>query len=157
MRKTYVLELRQLRSRKDKNIYQRKLTRYDKQVADLKIEFKWLKSTRNKNNDNGIGNKNNELYNANRTLKAAQDTQLKTQAAGERILSKIVQTKDIGGVIIENLDQQTKQIKGVAEEINHIQDDLTRADKLMRTFARRMMMDKMISDQILKLLIIGTM
>ena len=152
LRKTFVLEMRQLSRRPEKAGYQQKLREYDKQLNDLTMEIKFAKAEasraelglRQAGGKGGGGGRAEERYNRDRTLAAAQDLQGNTKSAANRILGKVEDTKAVGGRIVTALDEQTAQLKRVGEDVTRMGDELQRADALMRSFARRLATDKCI-------------
>ena len=149
LRKTFVLEMRQLSRRPEKAGYQQKLREYDKQLNDLNMEIKWAKAEASRaelglRKGGAGGAREEERYDRDRTLAAAKDLQANTKSAANRILGKVEDTKAVGGRVAEALSEQTAQLKRVGEDVTRMGDELQRADALMRSFARRLATDKCI-------------
>ena len=51
-------------------------------------------------------------------------------------------SKEVGNSTLDELRRQQEQIKDISSEVMLIEDNLTRADKLIRNFTKRMMTDK---------------
>lgn len=77
-------------------------------------------------------------------LKDASNVQDKTQVSIDNIERMSREAKDVGMETMEELKRQRNQIKTIDEEAMGIEDNLVRADKLIRTFGRRMATDRMI-------------
>ena len=77
-------------------------------------------------------------------LKDAHKIQDKTQSAIDNIARMTNEAKDVGMGTMEELRRQREQITAIDEEAMKIEDNLKRADKLIRNFGRRMATDKLI-------------
>jgi len=77
-------------------------------------------------------------------LKEASHIQDKTQGALDNIARMTAEAKDVGMETMEELRRQRDQITSIDEDAMKIEDNLKRADKLIRTFGRRMATDKLI-------------
>ena len=77
-------------------------------------------------------------------LKAADQIQDKTAQSLKHTEQMVQLTKEVATATIEELHRQKEQIKDITEEVMQLEDNLTRADKLIRTFGRRMATDKFI-------------
>lgn len=77
-------------------------------------------------------------------LKDAQNVQDKTQNSLDSIVRMTGEAKDVGMGTMEELKRQREQIKNIDQEAMKIEDNLVRADKLIRTFGRRIATDRMI-------------
>ena len=83
--------------------------------------------------------KTNDQY-----LAAASSVQDQTDASIEHTLGMIEASKDVGNATLEELARQRDQITSVADDVAKIEDNLSRADRLIRTFGKRMATDKCI-------------
>lgn len=77
-------------------------------------------------------------------LKDASRIQDKTKASIDNIARMTAEAKNVGMETMEELRRQRDQISAIDEEAMKIEDNLKRADKLIRTFGRRMATDKLI-------------
>ena len=77
-------------------------------------------------------------------LNEASRIQDKTQASIDQIARMTAEAKDVGMDTMEELRRQREQIASIDEEAQKIEDNLKRADKLIRNFGRRMATDKLI-------------
>jgi len=68
----------------------------------------------------------------------------KTAASIAHTKAVVEATKEVGNATLEELHRQRDQIKDIDEEVMLIEDNLSRADKLIKTFGRRMATDKFI-------------
>ena len=83
--------------------------------------------------------KGNDYY-----LDKASSLQDKTENTLERTTQMIEASKEVGASTLSELERQQDQIKDVSADIMLIEDNLSRADRLIRNFTKRMMTDKLI-------------
>lgn len=148
LKRTFKLELRQL-PKGEQGTYQEKLAGYEKELMQLRQEIKWAKTEDQKSSlmassSRKKGGESGENVTRDEMLTGALEVQGKTKNVAARILKEIEDTKRVGGAIVEDLDAQTKTIKDVTDSVNKMEDDMVRANLLLRTFIRRMMTDKLI-------------
>ena len=123
-----------------------KLGGYEAEINKLETELKWSKTEGNKKElFGGGGNREfNPKEEGDAMLKAADQIQDKTAQSLKHTEQMVQLTKEVATATIEELRRQREQIKDITEEVMQLEDNLTRADKLIRTFGRRMATDKFI-------------
>ena len=145
VRKTFCMEMRQLQNKAEKDAYQQKLREYDKVIQECKTEVKWAKTEQNRKALLADAkDRDTKAVTRDGLLAAAQQTQVKTKDAANRILGKIEDTKQVGEGIVVNLDEQTQQLRRIGEDLSEMDNALNRADLVLRSFMKRMMTDKLI-------------
>ncbi len=77
-------------------------------------------------------------------LDGAERIQDKTQVALSNTQTLIVESKATGMLTLEELNRQQDQLRTTDNNIVRLEDNLNRADKLIKTFGKRMATDKLI-------------
>lgn len=77
-------------------------------------------------------------------LNEMDDIQDKTKSSLQNTKNMVAASKHVGEATMEELLRQREQIRTIDEEAMRIEDNLTRADKLIKTFGKRMATDRMI-------------
>jgi len=86
------------------------------------------------------------------SLQASKALQDESLASVERSKQIVAETENIGSGTTTQLAQQREQLMKINEKLDTIEDELKRADKLIRSFVRRMATDRIV--QIFLLLIV---
>ena len=145
IKKSYKFELRLLRDRELKRSYEESLRQLDDRREELKTRVeehreRTERSTLLENTPMAFGeHKGNDYY-----LDKASSLQDKTENTLERTTQMIEASKEVGASTLSELERQQDQIKDVSADIMLIEDNLSRADRLIRNFTKRMMTDKLI-------------
>lgn len=98
------------------------------------------------NNNNGEGNKSTQgkqsrATNANATiLNDMHGIQNKTGTSLQRTKEMIAASKQVGELTLEEQLKQREQIRTIGKEINRVDNNLKRSDKLLKVFRRRMVL-----------------
>lgn len=77
-------------------------------------------------------------------LEAANRVQDQTEESLGRTMQLVEASKEVGQSTLEELQQQQSQLQSITDDVGRIEDNLARADKLIRNFTKRMMTDKLI-------------
>lgn len=77
-------------------------------------------------------------------LDKAADKQKQTVTVVDGIINQVNQTRTVATDTMDTLKQQTEQLQKAEDDMNEIDDNLKEATKLIRSFARRTMTDKLI-------------
>ena len=80
----------------------------------------------------------------NALLTGAERIQDKTQVALSNTVTLIAESKVTGMTTLEELERQRNQINNIDDNVVRLEDNLNRADKLIKTFGKRMATDKLI-------------
>ncbi|ETI44927.1 hypothetical protein F441_10324 [Phytophthora nicotianae CJ01A1] len=150
LKKGFQLALRQA-PRDQVTAFREKFEEHCARVEELSSEFRWAKAEQERNGlfgdrattsaagargTNGLGNK--ELL--DKTL----DIQAKTEQSLMSTAKMVEQSKDVAAATAEALRGQREHIVEITDAVMGIEDSLQRADKLIRSFARRMATDRVI-------------
>ncbi|OQS05356.1 hypothetical protein THRCLA_20646 [Thraustotheca clavata] len=146
LKKGFSLALRQVTDREEIKLYREKNDVYTARVEELTREVKWAKSETERNGLFGDAKQNTaKSPTGNREmLNAAQDLQTKTEISLKNTQKMVDASKDVAMATGEVLREQRNQINAITEEVMRMDDSLLRANKLMRTFGRRMATDRII-------------
>ncbi|KAL3661870.1 hypothetical protein V7S43_013163 [Phytophthora oleae] len=149
LKKGFQLALRQA-PRDQVVAFREKFEEHCARVEELSSEFRWAKAEQERNGlfgdraaasaagarTTGLGNK--ELL--DKTL----DIQSKTEQSLMSTAKLVEQSKDVAAATAEALRGQREHIVEITDAVMGIEDSLQRADKLIRSFARRMATDRVI-------------
>ncbi|OQR91358.1 hypothetical protein ACHHYP_04769 [Achlya hypogyna] len=146
LKKGYTLALRQVTDREEVKLYREKNDVYAARVEELTREVKWAKSETERNGLFGDAKANAmKMPTGNREmLGKAQEIQTKTEISLKNTQKMVEASKDVALATGEVLREQRNQINAITEEVMRMDDGLLRANKLLRTFGRRMATDRII-------------
>lgn len=150
LRKGYQLALRQA-PRDQQRSYREKFEELNTRVEELNGEVKWARSEYERNGlfgDRLAGGPAGALGSGPLSNREVLDKALNVQKKTEKSLvntQKMVQaSKEVAVATGEQLREQREQIVTITDDVMRMEDSLARADKLIRTFARRMATDRVI-------------
>ncbi|KAE9023718.1 hypothetical protein PR003_g11629 [Phytophthora rubi] len=149
LKKGFQLALRQA-PRDQVVAFREKFEEHCARVEELSSEFRWAKAEQERNGlfgdraaasagarvTNGLGNK--EL------LDKTVDIQSKTEQSLMSTAKMVEQSKEVAAATAEVLRGQREHIVEITDAVMGIEDSLQRADRLIRSFARRMATDRVI-------------
>jgi SNARE protein len=150
-KRSFKMEIRLVAEPKQKKRFESQLSKHDRTLAALSNDLKALKS--NANRDQlfaGGGGKGMEYdeEDAQKTgdqmLNDAGRIQDKTQDSLGQTKAMIAASKEVGMSTVEELQNQRAQIENIDSELDRMEDNLSRADKLLKAFGKRMATDKFI-------------
>lgn len=118
-------------------------------MEELCGEVKWAK---NEHERNGLfggrtssgGNSRKTQMSNQEMLDKSVEVQKKTEKSLVSTQKMIQESKEVAIATGEQLREQRQQIVTITDEVMRMEDNLQRADKLIRTFARRMATDRVI-------------
>ena len=145
IKKSFKMECRLIKDNITRRAHEDKLSSYEVRITALEGELKWAKTEGDKaavfSGAKGGGDPEKD---GDAMLKEADRLQDKTAQSLAHTAQLVAASKEVGAATIEELHRQREQIKDITEEVMQIEDNLTRADKLIKSFGRRMMTDKFI-------------
>lgn len=144
IKKSYCLEMRLLRNKEIKGTNERALKELEARCVKLRQEMEWLQDKWDRRNVLASPAPRDDFKGNDDYLDGADKIQDQTQDALSRTMNLVEASKEIGQSTLNELECQQEQIKDIAADILIIEDNLTRADKLIRNFTKRMMTDKII-------------
>eukprot|EP00301_Raphidiophrys_heterophryoidea_P002273 c11063_g1_i2.p1 GENE.c11063_g1_i2~~c11063_g1_i2.p1 ORF type:complete len:242 (-),score=42.09 c11063_g1_i2:260-928(-) len=128
-------------------VYQNLKKKFDTQIRKLNSDFEWAK--READHDELVGGVRTGHFDAHTATAQELVTRTRVQyddADASIIRSKqiVADTEVVGAATINMLGKQGEQLKKIDQNLDEIQDNLKRADKLLRAFIRRMATDRLI-------------
>jgi SNARE protein len=154
-KKSYKMETRLITDPKQRKIYENKLMVLSEELSNIANDINVLKSNRNKGElfvgastkiGGGEGN-NGEMSGeeaGNHMISDMNTLQDKTKASISNTKQMVSASKAVGESTMEELLRQREQIRTIDNEALRIEDNLVRADKLIKTFGKRMATDRFI-------------
>lgn len=145
-------EVRIVPDAEERSSYNKELSSYQQTLSQLTTEIQGFKSEESRNqlflgsNTKGFGAPENAdpTQAGDALLDGADNIQDKTQQALANTTTMIAESKATGMVTLEELGRQRQQIDNVDQDVNRLEDNLNTADKLIKTFGKRMATDKLI-------------
>jgi|EP00953_Heterococcus_sp_UTEX-ZZ885_P015339 novel plant SNARE len=149
MKRSYNLEIKLMRDVAQKALYQEEKNTKDSRLADYETQLDDIRSK-------GSGTERNTLFSGRspepqqkqktpeQKLDQAELIQNKTEAKYKNMITVLEQTEEVGSATAATLQDQRDQINDITEGVMEIDSMLTRADKLVRIFSRRLATDKFI-------------
>jgi len=157
--RSFKMETRLLANPSDRSTYETEHSRYERTIAQFTSDLNSLKSDENRNqlflgantNSNGMASNSTSSdpttqaqNDGDAMLSEAQRLQDKTSQSLANTQTMIEESKTTGMMTLEELARQKEQLVTVDNNVNQLNDDLNRADQLIKTFGKRMATDKMI-------------
>lgn len=149
-------EIRIVADPEESSRYRKELSNFEQTLQQLSTEIQGYKSEESRNrlflgaDTNGGVNGNLSPEEADPTkagnalLTGAERIQDKTQVALSNTVTLIAESKVTGMTTLEELERQRNQINNIDDNVVRLEDNLNRADKLIKTFGKRMATDKLI-------------
>eukprot|EP00924_Labyrinthula_sp_SR-Ha-C_P000892 maker-scaffold_7-snap-gene-7.33-mRNA-1 protein AED:0.00 eAED:0.00 QI:225/1/1/1/1/1/2/322/233 len=143
IRKTFVMELRQ-QTGQDKYNFQLKLEEVDKIIEKQKAKLVWLEKEVLLGEKQREPNALTQETGKSILLQETHKIQDKTEDSLMRTLKTAHEINDIGEETLGQMESQTKQIERVDQTVDQMEDELKKAEVLLRSMIRRIMTDKLI-------------
>lgn len=146
-------EIRIVADPEESSRYKKELANYEQTLSQLSADIQGYKSEQSRNRlflgaaTDGMngGNEDADPTKAGDALLDQTDNiQDKTQVALTNTTKMIGEAKVTGMMTLEELERQRNQIKKTDDNLAQLEDNLNRADKLIKTFGKRMATDKLI-------------
>lgn len=149
--RSFKAEIRLLPNPDERNRYKNDLSRYEEVIAQVTTELKGLRSEGNRQKlflgaqgDNNIDFENDPRASGDALLDEAGRIQDKTQQSISNTRRMIQESKEVGMQTTEELQRQRTQLENIDNDVMRMENNLNRADKLIKTFGKRMATDKLI-------------
>ncbi|KAL7550115.1 hypothetical protein ACHAWF_013349 [Thalassiosira exigua] len=136
-----------------RRMYENKLTRLSEELASCANDLKALKGGMQRGELfvgakwAGSGNEGGEMTGeeaGGMMLNEMNDIQDKTKSSLHNTKNMVAASKQVGEATMEELLKQREQIRTIDEDVMRMEDNLTRADRLIKTFGKRMATDRFI-------------
>jgi len=130
--------------------YEKQLSRHDEMWRAMASDIKALKAEAQRGQlfDGADPRDGQKELSAEATgdymLDEASRVQDKTKDSLGRTAKMVAESKEVGMGTLEELERQRGTIEGIEGDVDRIEDSLVRADKLIKTFGKRMATDKFI-------------
>jgi hypothetical protein len=148
VKKSYGLELRLVKDKTIKAEHEVKAKSLDDMVVNITREFKEIQAANNRKQLIQSGGSNNPYDTTGKTndqlLAGANVLQDKTVESLLRSKALIAQSREVGAATVDQLRTQRDQIKEIEADIDKIESNMERAEKLLKDFTRRMASDRII-------------
>jgi hypothetical protein len=136
--------MRLLREKEIKGTYERELKELEMRCEKLGQEIGWAQEKGCRRKLLASPTRCDEFKGNDGYLDGASKIQDQTKDALSRTMNLVEASKEVGESTLNELEHQQEQIKDISADILIIEDNLSRADKLIRNFTKRMMTDKLI-------------
>mmetsp|Transcript_4843 Transcript_4843/g.6429 ORF Transcript_4843/g.6429 Transcript_4843/m.6429 type:complete len:261 (-) Transcript_4843:241-1023(-) len=145
-KRSFKMESRLVADPNQRRRYENRLSEHERKLTSLSGDLRALRSGEQRGElflgaDTGNGD---PAKTGDALLNEASKLQDKTQQSLDNTKQMVAASKDVGMATIEELERQRKTIQNIDDEANRIEDNLQRADKLIKTFGKRMATDKVI-------------
>mmetsp|Transcript_23213 Transcript_23213/g.29281 ORF Transcript_23213/g.29281 Transcript_23213/m.29281 type:complete len:263 (-) Transcript_23213:262-1050(-) len=150
-------EIRIVANSDERSKYNKELANYEQSLSRLTEDVQGLKADESRNRlflgadttDGGInGHGHDDQADPEKAgdalLTGAENIQDKTQVALDNTLNMVAESKATGMMTLEELERQRNQLNSVDQNVAILEDHLVRADRLIKTFGKRMATDKLI-------------
>jgi novel plant SNARE len=151
-KRSFKMETRLVADVNARRKYETRLQRLDQQLNTLQADCKALRQEHERGElfegqgGGGEGGPNEEdgQKAGDNMLKEAMDLQNKTQDSLGNTKAMIAASKEVGMATLEELERQRDVLSNIEKEIDRVDDNLARAEALMKQFGKRMASDKFI-------------
>lgn len=148
VRKSFTLEIKLARDKTLRAEFETRIKEYDEKANEYTKEFNILKAKTNKNSLFGDAiptfSASTEGKTNDSLLADTHKVQDMTFESLARTRNMIEASKEIGTATVQQLVEQKEQIKSIEQDIDAMDSNLVRAEKLVGNFARRMATDRLI-------------
>lgn len=150
--RSFKAEIRLLPDPEERNRYKDELSRYEQIIAQLTTELKGLRSEGNRQklflgaqgDNGGTDFENDPRASGDALLNEAGRIQDKTQQSISNTKRMVEESKEVGMQTAEELQRQRQQLMNIDSDVMRMENNLNRADRLIKTFGKRMATDKLI-------------
>lgn len=150
-KRSFKMEIRLVTDVNLRRKYESRLACLDQQLKTLKVDLQALESEMQRGelfvaNDGGDPEQGemDGVKAGDSMLKEASQLQDKTQDSLENTKNMIAASKEVGVATLEELERQRGVIENIDSEIDRVDDNLARAEALMKQFGKRMASDHFI-------------
>jgi len=153
-KKSYKMETRLVSDPRQRSRYENKLSELSQELASCANDLKALKGGMQRGElfvgargaSSGLDG-NNEMSGeeaGDMMMNDMNNIQDKTKQSLHNTKNMVAASKEVGEATMGELLRQREQIRTIDDEAMRIEDNLNRADKLIKTFGKRMATDKLI-------------
>lgn len=150
-KRSFKMEIRLIQDVSLRREFEARLNRLDQQLKTMQQDCKALETERARGelfvqsdgNDDGPSEMDG-VKAGDAMLKEASALQDKTQDSLANTKQMIAQSKEVGVATLEELERQRNVIQNIEGHIDSLDDNLARAEKLLKAFGKRMATDHLI-------------
>jgi SNARE protein len=152
-KRSFKMETRLVQDVKERKRLEGRLQKMDQELRTLKADLKALQADQNRGelfiSGGGGGGENGEqgsdgVKAGSNMLSEASALQDKTQDSLANTRNMIAASKEVGIATLEELERQREVIQNIEKEADRLDDNLARAEALIKQFGKRMATDKLI-------------
>jgi len=148
-KRSYKMEIRLVQDVSRRREFETRLQSLDQQLMALSADQKALKQEMERgellDRQQSAGVTEDDAVKAgDNMLKEMTGIQDKTQTSLDTIKNKIEESKETGMATLEELERQRNVITNIDKEFDRVDDNLARAEALIKQFGKRMATDKLI-------------
>lgn len=152
-KRSFKMEIRLVQDINERRRLEKRLQTMDQELRTLKADLKALQADENRGElfvanafggQDGNGGEMDPTQAGSNMLADAAALQDKTQDSLANTKSMIAQSKEVGVSTLEELQRQREVIQNIDREADRMDDNLARAEALMKQFGKRMAGDKFI-------------
>lgn len=145
--RSFKAEIRLLSNADDRTRHKKELSHYEETTAQLTAELRNSRSEGSRQQLFLGAQGNPEMdpeANGDALLKDAERLQDKTQQSLSNTKKMVAESKEVGMQTVEELHRQREQLKQTDAIVMEMENELNRADRLIKTFGKRMATDRLI-------------
>jgi SNARE protein len=152
-KRSFKMETRLVQDVQQRRQFESRLNSLDQQLKTLTADLKALESETargelfveaDQDGNGGNGNGMDAQKAGDNMLKEASNLQDKTQDSLGNTLNMIASSKEVGASTLEELERQRGVLTNIESEADRIDDNLARAEALLKQFGKRMASDQFI-------------
>lgn len=150
-KRSFKMEIRLVQDIKERRRLEGVLQGMDQELRTLKADLKALQADENRGElfvsgggGNGEDDEQDPTMAGSNMLNEASRLQDKTQDSLQNTRNMIAASKEVGVSTLEELQRQREVINNIDKEADRLDDNLARAEALMKQFGKRMAGDKFI-------------
>ena len=149
-KRSFKMETRLVADAQARRKYEQRLQRLDQQLMTLQADCKALRQEHERGElfdqpgAEGGPTEEDAQKAGDNMLKEAENLQNKTQDSLGNTKAMIAQSKEVGMATLEELERQRDVLSNIEKEVDRVDDNLARAEALMKQFGKRMASDKFI-------------
>jgi len=148
IKKSFKMECRLVSDPVFKKKYELSLQQREEELTQLESDLKALQDEQQRNelflNAGEDGAAGDGTDHGDRLIGDMHQIQDKTQSSLDNTRNLIAASKDVGLGTLEELHRQREQLGRIDEDVDRLEDNLKRADALLRNFGKRMATDRFI-------------
>jgi len=150
-KRSFKMETRLVADVNARKKFESRLQRLDQQLNTLQGDCKALRQEHERGElfdgqggEGGEGNEDDGVKAGDGMIDEMHDIQNKTQDSLGNTKALIAQSKEVGMSTLEELERQRNVLTNIEKEIDRVDDNLARAEALLKQFGKRMASDKFI-------------